>query len=112
VTPSSRLGDVKNTNVPAFVRNRVAWWSNTVQRQQDGWGCAGGVSLTAGVRDQWRNYGRESAGGDQWRSYGRESAGGDQWHSYGRESAGAAKLAMNVLKENESIFCVQQIADC
>jgi hypothetical protein len=90
---------VKNTNAPAFVRNHVAWWSSTVQRQQDGWGCAGGVSLTAGVRDQWRSYGRESAGGDQWRSYG-------------RESAGAAKLAMNVLKENESIFCVQQIADC
>ena len=37
--------------------------------------------------------------------------GGDQWRSYGRESAGAAKLAMNVLKENELIFCLQQIAD-
>jgi len=43
------------------------------------------VSLTAGVRDQWR--------------------------SCGREKAGAAKLAMNILKENELIFCVQQIAD-
>jgi len=28
-----------------------------------------------------------------------------------QESAGTAKLAMNVLKENELIFCVQQIAD-
>jgi len=52
---------------------------------QDGWGCAGGVSLTAGVRDQWR--------------------------SCGREKAGAAKFAMNILKENELIFCFQQIAD-
>jgi hypothetical protein len=85
VTPRARLGDVKNTNGPAFVRNRVAWWSSTVQQQQDGWGCAGGVSLAAGVRDQWR--------------------------SYGRENAGAAKLAMNVLIEGELIFCVQQIAD-
>jgi len=39
------------------------------------------VSLTAGVRDQWR------------------------------QNAGAAKLVMNVLKENELIFCVQKIAD-
>jgi hypothetical protein len=69
VTSRARLGDVKNTNGPVFVRNRVVGIGSN--------SCAGRESLT----------------------------------DRRQENAGAAKLVMNVLKENELIFCVQKNAD-